>query len=319
MPIPIQNLQKKMPLIIAFASGILALALLRVYLQQKENALIRRVEQQIKIQAQQAQQSAVAPAQQMVNVLIAQKDIPAQTPVTEGDLAFREIPVEYIQPGAVTSVGQAVGQITSVPIAAGEQLLRGKLLPPGKSGQSLSEITPEGKRALTITVDRMADVAALFRPGDYVDVLAFITPPPAADGSKVAPPGPKLVTLSQDVKVLAVGSQLASLPGVSPALKAGEPKGASSGTITLALSPQEAVLISFVQEHGKIKLTLRSPEDNKRGSNQLVGWDTLLRYLYPSVPTEEPGAEETVEVYHGLNKEIMPLTITDITNITDKK
>lgn len=79
-----------------------------------------------------------------------------------------------------------------------------------------------------------------------------------------------------------------------------------SGTVTLALSPQEAVLLSFVQEHGKIKLNLRSSGDTQKESIKPADWDTLLQYLYPTSVIE--GKQAVVEIYRGLKKEIVPLT-----------
>lgn len=300
----IQHIQKRLPLIIAIACGIWAILLLNGYLKRRETEIWERIKQ-----AQQQAQPAQPPSQ-MVVVLVAGRDIPTQVPITPSDLLIKEIPAEYIQPGAVTSLDQVIGQIASIPIAAGEQILKTKLLPPGKIGKSLSEITPAGKRAVNVSVDNMASIANLIRPGDYVDVFALIAlPEKAVQVTSAQSSAPRLISLFQNVEVLAVGGEFTpAAEALSTAKKEQAKVTSASGAVTLALSPQEAVLLAFVQEHGKIKLALRSQEDTQKEAIKPADWDTLLQYLYPS---REGGVEDRrsgVEVYRGLNKEVVPLT-----------
>lgn len=295
----IQHIQKRLPLIIALACGIWAILLLNSYIKRRETDIWEKIKQ-----AQRQAQPAKPPVQ-MAIVLVAGKDIPLQVPITPTDLLIKEIPVEYIQPGAVSSLDEVIGQIASAPIAAGEQILKTKLLPPGKIGKSLSEITPAGKRAVNVSVDNMASIANLIRPGDYVDVLALIAMPETADQSGAKSSTPRLISLFQNVEVLAVGGEFT--PTAEPIKKEQKAISAGSGTVTLALSPQEAALLSFVQEHGKIKLTLRSSEDTQKETIKPADWDTLFQYLYPSKEGGE-GQRPVVEVYRGLNKEIVPLS-----------
>ena len=109
---------------------------------------------------------------------------------------------------------------------------------------------------------------------------------------------------------MAVGSEFVAPSDISQAARKEQTKtiSAGSGTVTLALSPQEAVLLSFVQEHGKIKLDLRSSEDTKKEAVNPADWDTLFQYLYPAKVGGVEGSRPMVEVYRGLNKEIVPLT-----------
>jgi pilus assembly protein CpaB len=300
----IQNIQRRLPLIIALACGILAILLLNSYLKRRENEIWERIRQ---VQQQQAQPTQ--PPSQRGIVLVAGKDIPPQVPITPADLLIKEIPLEYIQPQAAGSLDEVIGQIASVPIVAGEQILKTKLLPPGKIGKSLSEITPAGKRAVSVSVDNMASIANLIRPGDYVDVLALIALPETAGQSGAKSSVQRLISLFQNVEVLAVGGEFVAPSEMSQTAKKEQAKAisAGSGIVTFALSPQEAALLSFVQEHGKIKLTLRSSEDTQKEAIKPADWDTLFQYLYPSKEGGE-GQRPVVEVYRGLNKEIVPLT-----------
>ncbi len=294
----IQRIQKRLPLIIAIACGIWAILFLNSYLKRRENEIWERIKQQ------QRQAQPAKPSVQMAVVLVAGKDIPPQVPITPSDLMIKEMPVEYVQPGVVSSLDEAIGQIASTPIAAGEQILKTKLLPPGKIGKSLSEITPAGKRAISIPIDNMASIANLVRPGDHVDVLAFISLPEITTQSAGKTSEPRLISLFQNVEVLAVGSEFSA--ATEPAKKE-QAKTAAGGTVTLALTPQEAALLSFVQEHGKIKLDLRSSEDTQKETVKPADWDTLFQYLYPGKEGEQ-GSRPMVEIYRGANREVVPLS-----------
>ncbi len=294
------ELRRKFPLIIAVVCGIAAIILLNLYLRRREVEIWDRMKQE--------EQRAIAakPKVTMGVVLVAKKEIPAQTPITAEDLAFKQVPVEYIQPGAVTSLEQVMGQIASGPIGAEEQILSTKLLPPGNIGKTLSEITPEGKRAVTVAVDNLSSIAGLLKPGDYVDILALIALPKKAAPQAKEESDPRLVSLFQGVQVLAMGNELAA-----SRYKAKE-NAAAAQTVTFALTPQEAALLSFVQEHGKIKLALRSSQDTKVESVAPADWDTLLNYLSTS-QGEKAGLEgqPVVEIYRGLQKEIVPLSASN--------
>ncbi len=304
-----QKLRERIPLIIAIICGILAILLLNVYLGRRESEIWQRMKlaQQ---QTQQQPQPARAPEETGI-VLIAQRDIPPQNPITADDLLMREMPVQYIQPGAVTSLAQVIGQIASTPIAAGEQIVKTKLLPPGKIGKSLSEITPEGKRAVTVSVDNISSIGGLIKPGDYVDVFALISPPSEAGWPQVEKTTPHLVSLFQGVEVLAVGDEFVAPSGASSRGSREKERKLSTtaaGTVTLALNPQEAILLSFVQERGKIKLALRSLEDAKVESIKPADWDTLFKYLYPTKELDSEREQPVVEIYRGLKKEVVPLS-----------
>jgi pilus assembly protein CpaB len=291
------QLRRILSLAIALACGILALVLLNKYLMQRENQVEARVKQ-ILAQVQPAK------PQVMGIVLLANKDIPSQVPITPTDLAIKEIPAEYIQPQAVTNLEEVIGRISSVPITAGEQILKNKLLAPGKIGKSLSEITPEGKRAVNVSADDSSGIVNLIQPGDYVDVLVLISLPGGAQaGTEKATP--QLIPLFQGVKVLAVGGEFTA---IEKAAKEAKATSGVSKTVTLAFTPEEAALFTFAQEQGKIKLSLRSAQDTKKETVKPADWDTLMQYLYSDKEPGREGKPPVVEIYRGTNKEVVPLT-----------
>jgi pilus assembly protein CpaB len=197
-------------------------------------------------------------------------------------------------------------------ISKGEQITLNKFAYAKETG-GLSEVTPIGKRAITISVDNISSLAGMIKAGDHVDVIALIPNSVAgADGKVVT----QLITLPifQNVLVLAIGQQTSPASSKTDLrFRSIEAKQETNPLITLALIPQEASLIAFVQEQGKIRLTMRSPTDTKVEPVVAANWESLFQYVFPeriAKPQEEeqhkPG--DYVEIYRGLNKEKVLLT-----------
>lgn len=289
-------MKNKIPLIIAVVCGLVAVLLVNNYLKGREEELAQQMQTQRRRAAQ----------EDLVRVLTAKTDLVQGKAIEERDLKEEAIPKEYLQPRAATSMERVVGKITLAPISKGEQILLSKLALPGEAG-SLATKTPPGKRAITVPVDNIAGLGGLLKPGDYVDVLGKIpTPVTGPDGKQQM----QLTSmpLFQNVLVLAVGSDVGG-----GSTQAKERQGAS--TVTLALIPQEAGLIAFVQEQGKIQLVLRSPMDTQVQQIQPATWESLFAYLFPDMvkqaqlqaaqarQQQKPKEPAKVEIYRGLNKE----------------
>jgi pilus assembly protein CpaB len=296
--------RRKILFVIAIASGILGIVLLNVYMSNKEAAMRRKLE----LNRQQLEAQRAAAQKKIVQVLVAVRNIQPQIPITSGDLGVKEVPEEYVQPGGVSPNMNILGMTASIPILVGEQILNSKLGPPPQKLKILSEITPPGKRAVPVMVDNITNLSGLLQPGDYVDVLAIISPPAGfpVTGLESGKQDARVVTmpLFQNILVLAIGSEF-NLPGTATTAKK---TGKVDNSVTLSLSPKEAALISFVQEQGKIRLLMRSNSDISEADVEAVNWDTLFDYLYPGARERGVKISPTVEIYRGLNKEVIPLS-----------
>lgn len=298
-----QVLHKKFPLVIAVACGILAVFLLQVYLKQREAQTLEKLKQM------QAQMKPVAKAveQPMGIVLVAKRDVPAEALIMAEDIEIRQAPIAFIQPGAAKALEGVIGQIASGPILTGEQILSTKLLPAGNIGKELSELTPKGKRAMTIPVDNLSAISGFLRPGNFVDVLALLPPVSAGTGSKQN----KQVTtvpFLQGIEVLAVGSE-STAQKTSGVRKKDAPAAKSEvGTVTLSLSLQEALLLAYVQERGRVKLVLHAAQDLEAEAANSVSESVLIRYLNPEEATQPLSIPSKVDIYRGLNKEVKSLS-----------
>jgi len=283
--------------------GVLAIAMTKMYMDQQQQAVQERA--RAALAAAQSNQTAV---------LVAKQDIP-QGAVIDGEMFETSIvPNKFVQPQAVTSLDRISGMVTVAPISKGEQISLSKLQTDRRSRSAdLAGVTPSGKRAITIVADSIASLSGMVRPGDYVDVLAIVPiPMQGPDGRVTAQTS--VIPLFQNVLVLAVGQNTGG--AVAQSGRYAETSHASGSgpapgniLITLALGPQEANLIAFVQEQGKLRLVMRSPADAKVEPMAPASWDTFFNYVMPrqeAAPLID--TNEYIEVLRGLSKERVALS-----------
>lgn len=301
-------MRKKLPLIIGVLLSLVAAYLIKVYTDQQRQVIIEDARKSIeRIQTEQ------------VPVLVAVKDIPKGSAIEKDSVGAAIVPMQHVQPQAATSLDRVAGMIAVVPISRGEQITLNKLMSAKEittTGGSLAMVTPIGKRAVTISVDDISGVGGMIRPGDYVDIVAMAAIPVSTpEGKEVSRSA--AVPLFQNVLVLAIGQETGAVLLEEGRYKKEEKKEISP-LITLALNPQEANFLAFVQEQAKIRLSLRSPSDAKIEPLQPANWDSLFQYLMPRELLEakqkeaekiaEPEPGEYIEIYRGLSKEKIPLS-----------
>lgn len=306
--------KQRLILIIGIILALIAVFFIKVYLDEQRSLYREQAKKALKnIQANQTA------------VLVAKEDIPRGAAIDPDILETKIVPNQYLQPQAVTSLDRIAGMVAIASISAGEQLSLTKLANPKQAGGGgLAESTPVGKRAITISVDNISSLAGMIKPSDYVDVIAMVpVPVQGPDGKQALQVA--VMPLFQNVLVLAIGQNTGTIiQAPSEGRYKKEEKKEASPLITLALSPQEASLIAFVQEQGKIRLVLRSPADSQIEQVKPASWDTLFQYVMPKEtreqpkeveppPPPEPKKEEPkpidyVEIYRGTNKERVPLS-----------
>lgn len=296
---------KRLPLIIGgLILAFMAVALVNAYLKQQQHIL--RVQTKEELSSMQERQGVIQ---------VAGRDIPKGSVIEAGMLETKTMPKEYIEPQAVSYAERIVGMVTAVPMAKGEQITLTKMVSARQATvSSLAMATPIGKRAISISVDNISSLMGMIKPGDYVDIIGFIPVPAQTPEGKQATQM-AVVPLFQKILILAVGRNLGAVSTESR--YADTSSGESSPLITLALSPAEANLITFVTEQGKVRLVLRSPADSKIEPIQPASWETLFQYLLPQLPQqarneaeketqlvaqEKPRLRE-IEIYRGLKRE----------------
>jgi pilus assembly protein CpaB len=297
--------KQRIIIIIGILLAVAAVFMTKTYIDQQRQQVIEEAKKKI------ANIEQTLPKTQ-VKVLVAGKDIPKGNIIAADSLTTSIIPEQYLQPQTVSSADRILGMVAIVQIAKGEQITLSKLVQPRQLG-GLAEGTPIGKRAITISVDSLSGLGGMINPGNYVDVIALLpVPVTTVEGKQVNQMA--VMPLFQNTLVLAVGQNTGTVSAPASGRKVQEADKRSEGSplITLALTPQEANLIAFVQEQGKIRLTLRSPADAQVvQSIQPASWDTLFKHVLPQQQETRPQVSETVasasdsyvEIYRGLNKE----------------
>ncbi|GBD13267.1 hypothetical protein HRbin24_01291 [bacterium HR24] len=219
-----------------------------------------------------------------VSVVVAKQDIPARTRITPEMVEVAAVPQDVASPKALAQTDAAVGKVTRFPIAAREQVTADKLVETTLSAETsrnppLAVQVPPGKRAMAIKASEDTAAGGLVLPGDFVDVIGVFEVslgPDAQDKRTVS------VVVAQNVQVLAIGQQVTNLPPGSADLPPAERvnlRNASADpaakTITLSVSPEEALALAMAAEKGSLRVALRSFTDTNR---------TNARVLPPGIP-----------------------------------
>lgn len=284
------RLKRFLPFILAGILGLAAVVMMQRYVIGQRKALSA------------LQRKLMADYENPVEIVVARSDIKEGEVVTPAHLERASIPPRFIQPYATPKAADLVGKVARVPIAKGEQVMSNKLaLPEAVTAKTLAGLTPAGKRALTIGTDVLTAVGGFIEPGDQVDVLwTFQAPSPSGRGTELL-----TMTLFQDVLVLAIDQQMV---GKEEPGKEGKGGGKAASMATVALTPQETELLLFAREQGQIALSLRSDLE-KAGILSLppANLKTVMELLFgaPLAEEEPPPAPQTVEVFKGLERNVV--------------
>ncbi|HEV2122539.1 MAG TPA: Flp pilus assembly protein CpaB [Chloroflexota bacterium] len=210
----------------------------------------------------------------LVPVVVAAADIAVRTEVTPQMLAIKQVPADARHEKALTSLEQVTGKVTSLPIAAGEQVLGTKFFA-RKEDSGLAFRVPPGKRAISVNVSEVVTSGGLVVPGDFVDVVSHFASGTFGQGEA----GEDIATvILQNIEVLAVDQSIqgpgeassgvaANIPGGSrPDAKQEAVARPNARTATLAVTPEDAQKLILAEARGKIRLALRGVADHETAS-----------------------------------------------------
>lgn len=230
-------------------------------------------------------------AGEIVDVVIAKRDISKETIITNEMIQLEQIKRSQLQPGDLDSLDSAIGKFADVDILRGQHV-NSEMLRALSNLRYLSEGVPQGMRAMTIAVDKISAVEGLVKPGDRVDIIGTFNFPTA--GGQGAP---IVVTLFQGVKVLAVNRNIS-------AYRVSE----RADTLTLAMKPEDIKMLTYSLEIGRIRMTLRAPLDTSEDKGyQAVTFEALLDKI--GMRRTNPVVEEQpkVDVFLGSNIKEVPV------------
>jgi pilus assembly protein CpaB len=233
--------------------------------------------------------AAAVPARPMAKVLVAAKDLQPGQRLTESDMAWKEWPVDEVNPafitdgsvplpsavaegppaarpeGAVASVTRVAanlaagnsksdyaGSVVREPILAGEPIVSRKIVRAGDSGYMAAYLMP-GMRAMAIRVTVETAAGGFILPGDRVDVLLTRETTLANMGAQEGERSKfASSTVMQNIKVLAIDQST----------RADDDEQAVVGaTATLEVGPRDAEALALAKSEGELSLVLRSYAD----------------------------------------------------------
>ena len=235
-----------------------------------------------------------------LSVVVAREDVPAGATLTSVMLETRELPESLVVPGAETDPEGLLGRVTRYPLTEGEQVLASRLVGNEESSsEGLAFSVPPGMRAVSVPLSEVTGAGGLLAPGDRVDVLVsttyarlfgpfeLVTPPVPANSPNTTDDNvsdhPTVVTALQNVLVLAVAQEITppldderDPATLRPADAEPQPE---AGSVTLAVTPEQAQTLLMASQHGVLGLALRGFGDTDGATIQ------PLFQLEPLAPT----------------------------------
>ena len=219
------------------------------------------------------EKSRVAQTTQRVWVVVTTRPIAARTLIEPAAVKAMALPAGTLPTNCATSLDEVVGQVAVASLAQGEPVPR-KAIMPRDASLGLSFAVPAGMRAVAVSLDPISGVAGFLKPGDRVDVIATFT----TEQLKVTR------TVLQDVALLAMGSEVRATGDTPPtAEKDAAPK--NQPNAILVVTPAQAEKLILAEVDGRLRLTLRSVEDQDYVSLTGVRSDALT-----GIPTSNPTA-----------------------------
>jgi pilus assembly protein CpaB len=184
----------------------------------------------------------------LVSVIVAARDLPEGTRITEGMLSTRAVPEVNVSTSVVRPEGleYAISRTLEFPLQAGDPLLWSQFNAVLKNRRL--EVAKHG-RAYTIPVSDRKSLGGMLVPGDEIDLVLSFNPGAADPKAK---PQPQAVTLLQRVRLLSVNAVSAFTRGETRRL---------ASNLTLLLVPEEVEVLSLGRACGELTATLRNAAD----------------------------------------------------------
>ena len=237
--------------------------------------------------------AAAAPAIQMTQIAVARATIEPGKLIDPTMVELRDWPASAVPPGALRAVADLGDKAYARGlVVAGEPILAEKIDTSGSVLTLAANIQP-GMRAVSVVVASDTGVAGFVLPGDRVDVNEFVE---EKDG-RVAPEDARRSAdvfaqpVLKGVKVLAVDQTFESgLEGARP-----------SNTVTLEVTPEDALLLGAASRRAALGLALIGREE------ELIEVVEAPKVAPPKKPQTRPArtvrapTTATVRVINGEN------------------
>lgn len=259
------------------------------------------------------------PSGEMVEILVADKDLKVGKELASGDLRWQEWPENAVFKGAILREGDEEsdtileGRLRRS-IAKDEAVTKSIILKESKGNIVAAALKP-GQRAMAIKVEAQSMVGGFVKPGDYVDVILTYK-----DSVKIKEKDPRFQTMAdlnlgkmatetilQNVQIMAI-DQIAERDEDADEFKVAK-------TVTLAVDTRQAEKLALGVEMGDLTLALRGVGDDETVEDQ---WPTTtdarmtrireeIFKEYEDMKKETGVKRSVVRVYNGAQVQEVPV------------
>ena len=188
--------------------------------------------------------------------VVSAEKIAMGAPISASQLKLIALPKgESFPPGASQHIEDLIGRVGKMDIDNGQIILENMLFSPTSSSGLAFAIAP-GKRAMTMNVNEVSDVAGFISPGSYVDILFSSKDESGRFNSRI---------VLQHALVLAVAQDR---------MAADDTKGHLATSVTLEVSPKQAEMLDAARMSGVLSLVLRNQTDVSGSANEAMQTET---------------------------------------------
>lgn len=193
--------------------------------------------------------------EEKVAVVVANVDIPENTVITDKMLVYAEMPVSAVHPNAINDINSVVGATALANISSKEVILSNHILSAGQKADGLALILEEGQRAMSISVDATTGVSFLMKVGNHVDLILVskqLQDKYTENGVDQRRNVSKM--LLENIEIVALFQALNDAPVDGNGYY-------QYSTVTLAVTPEQAVKLALALKEGTIYVVLRPQDD----------------------------------------------------------
>lgn len=228
----------------------------------------------------------------LVSVVFTARDIPMRTEIRTDMLSVRQIPRKAlttmgIEADVYSTPDETAALFSKVPMVSDEILRRSKLTT-REEATALSFRVPEGKRAVTVSIEEAKAVGYAIVPGDRVDVIGLF---------EVEEQGQDTIqqtqTVLQDVEVLEIN--VGNTPNQTTSTRP---------VATLAVTPEQAEVLVLTELSARIHFALRNFRDTAEVQSDGTSISEVLGRTAAPTISEVPAPKQgpTIEIFSGANK-----------------
>lgn len=231
-----------------------------------------------------------APAGPTIAVVVANRNLPARTLLTQEDLTTVDFPADAAPDGHLNGTDLAVGRLTLAPIYSGEALIEQKLVDPNvqASDSRTAVFLNQDQVLMAIPAQDLLSRVGVLKPGDRVDLFYSLSFPEnrgigAADA--VDEGEQSTFAVLQNITIAGMVGSVQPIDETQPQDVANQ-AGGLPDSLLVTLPPQDALTLKYlIDAGGMLDVVLRAPGVERPFETDPVDVDYLInRYSIPTGP-----------------------------------